>query len=278
MRGYEGSGRVGDIYIPLKQGDKMKIESAVFCHVGRVRSNNEDNYYINGKYRWNLSQNEAFEEDLRSANKALYAVSDGMGGEDLGELASWITVRSLSPAKIPEVKKSATEAIARANDEICSEIRENGGRRIGATLVMLYIDDKKAISCNVGDSRAYLFRDQSLIQISEDHNEAMQMVRMGIISKEEAENHHSRHALSQHLGIFKDELLIEPYFSDEISLEKGDMFLLCSDGLTDMVTDEEICRSITEFKAPSKIGEALKEKALLNGGKDNITVLVAKVR
>lgn len=256
----------------------MKIESAVFCHVGRVRSNNEDNYYINGKYRWNFSENEAFEKDVKSADKALYAVSDGMGGEDLGELASWIAVRNLYPAKISEVRESAIDSIEKANNEICSEIRENRGRRIGATLVMLYIDDKKAISCNVGDSRAYLFRDKALIQISEDHNEAMQMARMGIISKEEAENHHFRHALSQHLGIFKDELLIEPYFSDEISLKKGDVFLLCSDGLTDMVANEEICRIITEFKSPSKIGEALKEMALLNGGKDNITVLVAKVK
>ncbi len=256
----------------------MKIESAVFCHVGRVRSNNEDNYYINGKYRWNFSENEAFEEDIKSADKALYAVSDGMGGEDLGEMASWITVRNLSPAKISEVKESAIETIEKANDEICSEIKENGGRRIGATLVMLYIDDKKAISCNVGDSRAYFFRDNALFQISQDHNEAMQMVRMGVISREEAETHRLRHSLTQHLGIFKDELLIDPYFSDEIFLKKGDVFLLCSDGLTDMVADEEICRIITELKAPSKIGEALKEKALLNGGRDNITILVAKVR
>ncbi len=269
---------VGDIYIPLKQGEIMKIESVVYSHVGRVRSNNEDNYYINGKYRWNLSRNESYEEDLKSANKALYAISDGMGGEELGEMASWIAVRNLSSADILKVREVALESIEKANDEICREIRENGGKRIGATITMLYIDDKKAVSCNVGDSRAYLFRDGELAQISEDHNEAMQMVRMGVLSKEEAEKHHLRHSLTQHLGIFKDELLIEAYFCDEISIKKGDIFLLCSDGLCDMVKDGEISQILMESTTPSEMGRNLLERALFGGGKDNITILIAKVR
>ena len=256
----------------------MKIESVVYCHVGRVRSNNEDNYYINGKYRWNLSQNEAFEKDIKSDDMALYAVSDGMGGEELGEMASWITVRNLSPAKISEVKSVAVNTIEKANDEICNEIKQNGGKRIGATVSMLYIDDEKAVICNVGDSRVYFFRDKELVQISEDHNEAMQKVRMGIISKEEAEMHPSRHMLTQHLGIFREELLIEPYFSNEIALKKGDIFLLCSDGLTDMVKDGEISNIIMKFKAPDKIGKELQNLALSRGGKDNITVSVVMIK
>lgn len=255
----------------------MKIESVVYCHVGKVRSNNEDNYYINGKYRWNLLANECFDEDVTSDNMALYAVSDGMGGEELGEMASWITVRNLSPAKTSEVKSVAVNTIEKANDEICREIKQNGGKRIGATVSMLYIDDKKAVVCNVGDSRVYLFRGKELLQISEDHNEVAQRVRMGIISKEEAENHPSRHMLTQHLGIFKEELLIEPYFSDEILLKKGDIFLLCSDGLTDMARDEEIGNIMMKSKKPSEIGRKLQDLALSRGGKDNVTILVVRI-
>ena len=256
----------------------MKIESVLYCHVGNVRTNNEDNYYINGKYRWNLSATEAYEEDLTSSKEALYAVSDGMGGEELGEMASWITVRNLSSAKISRVKEAALDAIKKANDEICYEIKSIGGKRIGATVAMLYIDDKKAVACNVGDSRIYHFRDEELRQISEDHNEVAQMVRMGALSREDAENHHLRHRLTQHLGIFEDELLIEPYFSDEILIKKGDMFLICSDGLTDMVKDGEIAQVIKDEKIPKKIGKTLLSMAISRGGKDNITILVVKAK
>lgn len=255
----------------------MKLDAAVFCHAGRVRQNNEDNFNLAGQIRQDLTCMETKRQWLGNDRRALFAVADGMGGEENGELASLVTVQNLNPCGIREVRETAAADIRRANELICDEIRSSRCRGMGSTLAALYIDSGKAVCCNVGDSRAYLLRGGELRQLSVDHTKVQQMVDMGILTKEQARTHRSRYILSQNIGIFEEEMIIEPEFSEEISLEPGDVFLLCSDGLTDMVEDPQILWALTTG-IPEEQAQTLVSLALEHGGKDNVTVLVVQVR
>ena len=254
----------------------MYLEAIALSDVGRVRQNNEDNYYIQGIVRQNLMQQRAEETYKGATKKSLFAVADGMGGESDGEVASLVAVQSLRPCCLAEVCDEAYSAIMEANEMVCNEIMRKGGKRMGSTLTALYVDDDTAVVCNIGDSRTYLMREGCLTQISEDHTIVQQMVNMGAITKEEARTHRKRHVLSQNIGIFPDELVIEPSFSEDIELQDGDLFLLCSDGLTDMVSDEEI-RKILETGSVYEQSHRLITKALENGGRDNVTVVLVRV-
>lgn len=255
----------------------MKLEAAVYTHVGLVRQNNEDNFYLRGILRQDLQQQSVQLKHRGHDRLALFAVADGMGGEENGELASLVTVQNLKSASIPEVRQQATESIFRANQLICDEMSQNGGKRMGSTLAAVYIDDRKAMCCNVGDSRVYLFRKNVLQQISVDHTQVQQLVRSGVLTAQEARKHKQRHVLTQNIGISPQELEIEPAFSEPIPLVHGDVFLLCSDGLTDMVTDEQIAQVLCCGGAPAKLAEDLVELALKQGGRDNVTAMVVRV-
>ena len=261
----------------------MYLEAVALCHVGKVRQNNEDNFYLQGKVRQNLALQYAEESYKGSVNQGLFAVADGMGGEENGEVASLVMVQSLRACALEDVYETAMESIGEANEMLCDEMLQNGGKSMGSTLAALYVVDGKAVAVNVGDSRIYLMRGGQLIQLSVDHTMVQQMVEMGAITKEEARTHKRRHVLSQNIGIFPEELVIEPYFTEPIPLQLGDIFLLCSDGLTDMVTDEEIREVLgeDEIKVPSKAFEKqakqLIDMALQHGGKDNVTVMLVEI-
>jgi protein phosphatase len=200
-----------------------------------------------------------------------------MGGEANGELASLVTVQSLRPCALDEVFEIAGESIAEANEMLCDEMLSNGGKRMGSTLAALYVDETKAVAVNIGDSRIYRMRDGVLQQLSKDHTIVQQMVDMGAITKAEARTHKRRHVLSQNIGIFPEEMMIEPHFTEPFDIEAEDVFVLCSDGLTDMVTDEEIGDALAAGDI-AKQGELLLKRALENGGRDNVTIHIVKVR
>lgn len=252
------------------------LDAAVCTHEGRVRNNNEDNFYLMGRVREDVSQSRDRAKRRSRAEQALFAVADGMGGEADGERASLIAVKNLCPCGMEELREVASGCIRQANREICYEIEHNSGRRMGSTLAALYIEKNRAALCNVGDSRGYLLRRGELRQLTEDHTRVRQMVRMGLLTPEQAAVHRDRHILSQNLGIFEDEMILEPWFSETVTLEAGDVFLLCSDGLTDMVTEPEIQAALAGKNA-GEMAARLVELALERGGKDNVTVLVVKV-
>ena len=256
----------------------IKVESAAITHVGLVRNNNEDNYYINGKYKSDNSVTTEGSFDNKNRDSYLYAVCDGMGGEAHGELASLIAVSTLSKYQETDIQYTITDYIQEANDHICDEIEKNAGKRCGTTLALLYIRKNMAISYNIGDSRVLFFRDGDLYQLSEDHTEAQRLVNMGVLTEEEADSHKSRNKLTQHLGIFPEELAIKPYISEKVKLKKNDILLLCSDGLTDMVSADDIANilSIRDIDIISLV-KRLTEAAETHGGKDNITVVVVKI-
>ena len=254
------------------------VDGAARTHTGRVRSNNEDNFYLQGRYREDVEQGED-EAVCRAADRRfLAAVADGMGGEEQGEKASLMAVRALKPCSFGEISSQAAAAVDEANREICEEIENQGGRRMGSTLVSLYMDEGKAVCCNVGDSRAYLLREGKLSQLSVDHNKAGRMVELGVLTPEQAARHPSRHELTQHLGIFADEMVIEPAVSQTVELEDGDLFLLCSDGLTDMVSMEDMKAVLSGGVSPQEMAKELVRLALAGGGRDNVTVIVLQIR
>jgi len=275
------------------------ITAVAASNIGYTRDVNEDNFFLNGQILDTNIHGTVSLADV--SNSGIYAVSDGMGGEENGELASLIAVSTLDKLyqnmnehDIP-FAKSLNIYLHEANARICTAIEDNNGRRIGTTIAIVYIQDGFAYVANIGDSRVYLFRDSRLIQLTEDHTPIRLLVRKGIITEEQARIHPERHMLTQHLGIFPSELLIEPYVAKPLEIQDGDTFILCSDGLTDMVTDDEIIQIITSgLKKTSfqrlkfwdktyknktgNIAEQLVDSALINGGKDNITVLVAKAQ
>lgn len=253
----------------------MQLEAIAICDVGKVRQNNEDNFYLQGKVRRDLSLLRTEEYFKGPILQGVFAVADGMGGEENGEVASLVTVQSLRPCTMDEIYKDAMEHILQANEMLCDEMLVNGGKRMGSTLAALYVEGDKAVAVNIGDSRIYRIRDDVLQQLSKDHTMVQQMVDMGVITGKEARNHKKRHILSQNIGIFPEEMLIEPYFTEEFAVKAGDVFLLCSDGLTDMATDEEI-RDVLRNGDIQGQAQKLVQLALSHGGKDNVTVLLVK--
>lgn len=262
--------------------NSIKFSAAVCSDKGRIRSNNEDNFYFNGMHLTPENRDDhSFFADHPSGSEVMYGVFDGMGGEALGEEASLITAQTvkkyhdkLSGGSIKDNKSAILKSISDANTKICNKIVESGERRIGTTFALLSISDDTAQVYNVGDSRVYLYRNKKLTQISVDDTTAQRLVNMGVITKEKAKTHEGRHNLTQHLGIFSDEMIVEPHISEKIRIEKGDMFILCSDGLTDMVENEEI-QSIMRKSDDSRIAARnLVGAALKNGGRDNVTVTV----
>jgi len=257
------------------------INSAAASNVGKTRNNNEDNFFLNGIILNTSIKGTAIESDR--ADSGLFAVCDGMGGEAFGEVASAIAVNTLREyhKKTLEQKISFTEMFSTYSDEtnalICAEIEKNGGKRIGTTFAVLYIEDNIAHAFNIGDSRAYLLRDNQLMQISQDHTPTRRLVDMGILTAEKAKSHPERHKLTQHLGIFPEEMVIEAFVAEPVIIMDGDAFLLCSDGLSDMLDDNEIEEIMNKHATPQDMANSLVEAALTNGGKDNITVIISTI-
>lgn len=248
------------------------IEAACGCHIGKVRKNNEDNFYFDGKcleVENDGLKNPGYSETPLKRGLC-YAVFDGMGGENFGEIASFAaarqmqqTERTLADYLISEKKyldrlaMSLNEAVLLAKREQCTD-------RMGTTMVALYFSARNVYVCNIGDSRAYRLREGEFFQLSEDHVE------------KHPGREHRKAPLTQHLGIDPEDMLIEPYIAKG-ELKKGDMYLLCSDGLTDMLSNLEISRLMHDSTSVDECTAQLIQAALEKGGRDNITVIVCRI-
>lgn len=252
------------------------LNSAAITNGGLVREKNQDNYYLNGVYKDDLQRFDEIATDLEPRKFFLCAVFDGMGGEANGEWASLTAAHILSEYQDCDFSGKADEYISKANAAICQGIVDNNGLRTGSTLAILYIKDGKGYVFNIGDSRVYRIRKEQIETLSYDHTEAMRLVRLGLLPKEQMNSHPGKHRLTQHLGIFEDEMQLEVHKSKKFSVKEDDVFVLCSDGLTDMLTDEEILQTVCETDGELDIAKALIKKALDNGGSDNVTVVVVK--
>jgi protein phosphatase len=263
---------------------KRKISAAVGINVGLKRSNNEDNFYLNGTYL-NEKDRDSPATLVANADAPLqfYAVCDGMGGEAFGEIASLIAVKTvqkyqemLSTINYHSIDKYIDMYIAEVNNLITEQSNNNDGIRIGTTIALVCFEDNMAHCYNIGDSRVYLLRGNKLQQLSEDHTHTVRSVKMGVMTAEEARSHPYRNKLTQHLGMAPEEMIVEPYrFS--MRVKKNDKFLLCSDGVTDMIEDKEIEYIMKQKQDEGVTTVTLIKAAIQNGGNDNITALVAKV-
>lgn len=206
----------------------------------------------------------------------LLVVADGMGGHRAGEYASRLAVEVLkqelaaSTEDGPEAMMK--NAITRANERVLEAARQDANLHgMGTTLVVATVIDRTLYFANVGDSRLYLVNDD-IKQLSKDHSLVQEMVRLGGINEEEARYHPDKNIITRAIGA-KDELEIDFY---EYRLKRGDTILMCTDGLSNMVENEEILHIMKNSRDVVETVEQLIERAKDNGGSDNIGVIVAK--
>jgi protein phosphatase len=212
----------------------------------------------------------------------LYAVADGLGGHEAGEIASQITVDTIRhwfeqkpPTNGINAPKSWFQEVIYAANEAVVEYQNTHkeAQKMGSTLVMALVTPDQTFITHVGDSRAYQLTSKTINQITVDHSLVERLVQIGQISREEARTHTQRNVVYSIIGE-KRRLEIGYY---QISPAPGDRLLLCSDGLSSLVTDEEILRLSQQETDPAKAGQAMVEAAKTAGGHDNITTVLIEM-
>jgi PPM family protein phosphatase len=215
-------------------------------------------------------------EDSLLARSPLFVVADGMGGAQAGEVASRIAVESFQPglsdAAQPELALAtlAREANTRIH-ELSHENAEQAG--MGTTLTAVYVGEQEVAIAHVGDSRAYCLRDGELLRLTDDHSLVDELMRQGRLTPEEAVEHPQRSVITRALG---PEGTVE-VDTRSFRARSGDVYLLCSDGLTTMISEEQIASTLRAYPRLSDAGEALIASANDAGGRDNITVVLIRL-
>lgn len=249
------------------------IEAACSCNTGKIRRHNEDNFYFDGRCleidNDGLKYPVITECDLKK--EFCVSIFDGMGGENFGEYASFAAAR-----KMQQIERKLTDffispkqylynLVFQLNEEILKVQQEKCTEHMGTTMVSLYFTGKYIYSCNLGDSRAYRLRDGEFLQLSEEH-----------IAKRPG-SEYKKAPLTRYLGIDTQEMEIEPYIAKG-KLKKGDKYLICSDGLTDMLTNFEISDIMLKCKTVEECVSTLTWEALEHGGRDNVTAIICEIK
>lgn len=229
---------------------------------GRVRTSNEDSYAANAK-------------------KKLFLVADGMGGHAAGEIASQIAVSTVEEyvSRRMESDLRPEEVIRYAAQEANNRIFETQRQKpelegMGSTLTILSFQDGTYYIAHVGDSRAYLWRQGNLDQITRDHSLVWHLLESGVLRKEELSSHPQKNLITRSIG---------PHPYVEVDIERGeahegDVYLLCSDGLADVVSDDCISKILSNHdKTPQDLCEDLVNEAMNAGAPDNVTVIVVRI-
>jgi protein phosphatase len=217
--------------------------------------------------------------DLKAKRGSLTVVADGMGGHASGEVASQMAVELISELYYSDNGLSPQEALRNAIETASSQIytaacgsEDYAG--MGTTVVALAILEGNAFSAHVGDSRLYRFRGGKLVMLTIDHSQVMEMVRHGVLTMDQARNHDDKNVILRAVGTQE---AVEVEVSDEFEVSPWDTFLLCSDGLSDMLEDAEIERILRSSADQHTAGEQLIAAAKEAGGHDNITVGVIRI-
>lgn len=248
-----------------------QIEYAYTCHIGKIRNNNEDNFWCCGDSleAQNQGMSHIRSGYMKQSEYPLLAVFDGMGGESCGEMAAFLAAEACG-----EHFKTAKDGIRNDPEEFLNEICESMNQAIcdygrtnkinsmGTTAVLLAFAEDAVYSCNLGDSRIYKSDREKFYQISQDH-----VLGRSLFGKA---------PLTQYLGMEEENLQLEPSISRQ-EIKIGDRFLLCSDGITDMLSDGEIADILSRDIPVAKTVEILVDRALKKGGRDNITVVLCEI-
>ncbi|MEM9893909.1 MAG: protein phosphatase 2C domain-containing protein [Actinomycetota bacterium] len=232
----------------------MELRGATASHVGNVRETNQDRTHFGG---------------------FVAVVADGMGGHQGGETAASIAISQFLDVGDPIAPGGLVELVEHANRAVFERAAEPELRGMGTTLVAMTLrpNEGNVIVVNVGDSRAYWLRGNEMGQLTLDHSLVEDLVRQNRLSKEEALTHPQRNILTRALGIAPD-VEVDRFL---VSTEVGDRFLLCSDGLFNEVTEDEILRIMQDNPEPNHAADALVAAALRGAGRDNVTVAVVDV-
>jgi serine/threonine protein phosphatase PrpC len=248
---------------PIRSG-QLTLVFAQRSDTGRVRSHNEDamGHLIPPDGR------------QRARKGAIYLVADGMGGHQAGEVASRqaiaVSIERYFADGSRDVTTSLVRALRAANREIYEQAQADPSKAgMGTTLVAAVIVADKVYVANVGDSRAYVLGEQGIAQVTDDHSWVSEQVRAGLLTPDQARGHPQRNLVTRALGT-RPSVEIDVF---EGAIAPGDVVLLCSDGLTNLLEDEEIA-AILRQHPPEEAAQALVEAANQRGGPDNITVMV----
>ena len=249
-----------------------QIEYAYTCHIGKVRNNNEDNFWCCGESldSENKGMSHIRSGRVKQADAPLFAVFDGMGGESCGEMAAFLAAESCGQYYKEKKKETSenpekfmNELCYRMNHAVCRYGEENKINSMGTTAAVLTFGEEAVCSCNLGDSRIYqISQERQMQQLSLDH----------VLGS----SRFAKPPLTQYLGISEENMGLEPTIVSK-KAEIGTRYLICSDGITDMLSDGEIADILSRENSVAETVETLVERALRKGGRDNITVILCEL-
>lgn len=248
-----------------------QIKYAYTCHIGKIRNNNEDNFWCCGEFL--NAQNQGMSHIQSGCRKQselpVMAVFDGMGGESCGEMAAFLAAESCGlhyKEQKDRIRRDGEqfllEACEKMNQAVCDYGTENRIDSMGTTAAMLAFGEDMIYGCNLGDSRIYRSSCEKFGQISEDHTLGRHFL--------------GKAPLTQYLGMQEKDLKLAPSLTS-YPVAEGDRYLICSDGITDMLSDGEIADIFTREIPVEETVQVLVERALKKGGRDNITVILCEV-
>jgi serine/threonine protein phosphatase PrpC len=267
---------------------QLKLRVGVVSVRGNYREHNEDNYYVPGRrpVRADLSDGSAEMPAMTLEPSALFIVADGMGGQQAGEKASLMAVELIpraiarrlnSEEREPrQIQESIREAVAEVNSEILGSsglVTEYSN--MGTTVVLAQFRQDRVYVAGIGDSRAYRLRDNHLEQLTKDHSLADALLDAGTITREELPTHKFKNVLYLYLG--SKDARSGPEDFRVLDVRPGDRFLLASDGLTGVVPDDSLAKILCSVNDPQQAVVMLKDMALDNDSKDNVTCLIIHV-
>ncbi|WP_404360054.1 PP2C family protein-serine/threonine phosphatase [Methylotuvimicrobium sp. KM1] len=240
------------IHDQAEKSDRSSIQFSCFTHPGKARSNNEDSF-------------------LMLPEMGIWAVADGMGGHNCGEVASAVGLMTLHRELASGAK--LIEAIQRAHLEIKEQaFKDAEAQGMGMTLVAVQIEEGRYQIAWVGDSRAYLWRNNGLRQLTKDHSYVQMLIDQGLIDEESAKIHPYKNVITQAIGSSDKEVVQVDVVEEK--REKKDIVLLCSDGLTGQVPDLTIATILSGEESLDNKAEQLLTEALANAADDNITLIL----
>ena len=247
----------------------MKFSAASLSHIGLFRETNEDAF----------CQFEPDDDEVRAKKGVLFVVADGMGGHQGGEVASRLAVEFIKQnyysSDDPDPVQSLKSAFLEANRRVFEKSLDDSSLfGMGTTCTAMVLIGNEAFIAHIGDSRAYVCRNGDIIQLTRDHTLVEDMVRSGLLTSEDARIHPKKNVITKSLGTHEEVEADTP--SSPFVAKESDVFLLCSDGLTSFVRDNDIKKTL-ETHDPPKASQLLIDMANRLGGRDNITVQVIKI-
>ena len=261
-----------------------------YSHIGK-RPNHEDNFLINSFYLTSDLQKQmpdnryCFASESAPSQVRLFAISDGMGGHNAGEVASLICTEKLSLAQrdlqhytsLDEAVAYLQTVIVEINNTVCEQSQKNSDLKgMGATLVLFVLCGMNCAVLNIGDSRAYHYSNGSLVQITKDHTEGQRMLDLGLLTRKELSGFPARKNLNRYIGYRQSGYVLQ---ADEYypTLESG-MILLCSDGISDFISDNRIVEILSSESDLEIAGKQLIDEAIVSHKADNATVMLIPLR